>query len=61
MPRVPRAAHTGGGEGGAGGAGDAGGAGEGERAAAEGALELGGGQWSLELWCEADEHRCEAD
>ena len=60
MPRVPRAAHTGGGEGGAGGAGDAGGTGEGERAAAEGALELGGGQWSIEL-CVAREHRCEAD
>ena len=57
MPRVPRAAYTGGGEGGAG---DAGGAGEGERAAAEGTLELGGGQWSLEL-CVAREHRCEAD
>ena len=46
--------------GGEGGAGDAGGAGEGERAAAEGTLELGGGQWSLEL-CVAREHRCEAD
>ena len=42
------------------GAGDAGGAGEGERVAAEGALELGGGQRSLEL-CAAREQRCEAD
>jgi hypothetical protein len=38
-----------------------GGAGAGERAAAEGALELGGGQWSGLEPCAAREQRCEAD